>query len=265
MSMQPLKVENLYHKYGIVEVLNNISLSVQRGETLALVGPSGCGKSTLLHIIAGLLTQSEGRVEQPFARLACMFQSPRLLPWKSALDNIALGLKARRISKQQRQQQAGELARQLGLSADDLLKYPHELSGGMQSRVALARALLVEPELLLLDEPFSALDIGLKLELYQLLRRHIERKNTTVIMITHDLMEAVRLADNILMMAPEPGRILAEFPLTQPHAQRDDNWIYRTSVELMQQPMVRLGFELDGIGIGQQELPQPVAHGGCAP
>ena len=101
--MQTLKIKNLYHTYGIVEVLNNISLSVQSGETLALVGPFGCGKSTLLHIIAGLLTQSEGRIEQPFAQLACMFQSPRLLPWKNALDNIALGLKARRIGKQQRQ------------------------------------------------------------------------------------------------------------------------------------------------------------------
>ena len=265
MSMKQLKVDNLFHKYGIVEVLNNISLSVSSGQTLALVGPSGCGKSTLLHIIAGLLTHSEGHLEQPFEQLACMFQSPRLLPWKTALDNIALGLKARKISRLERQQRAIELAGQFGLTRDDLDKYPHELSGGMQSRVALARALLVSPELLLLDEPFSALDIGLKLELYQLLRRHVEEHGTTVIMITHDLMEAVRLADSILMMAPEPGRILAEFPMAQPHALRDDNWIYRTSVELMQQPLVRLGFQLDGVGISHEDMPQPVAHGGCAP
>ncbi len=263
--MKQLNIKNLYHKYGIVEVLNNISLSVNSGETLALVGPSGCGKSTLLHIIAGLLTQNEGRIEQPFEHISCMFQSPRLLPWKTALDNIALGLKARRIGKQERHQRATELALQLGLTTDDLNKYSHELSGGMQSRVALARALLVEPGLLLLDEPFSALDIGLKLELYQLLRRHVEQHQTSVIMITHDLMEAVRLADNILMMAPGPGRILAEFPMNQPHHLRDDNWIYLTSAGLLQQPLVRLGFELDGIGINREDESQPVAHGGCAP
>lgn len=263
--MKQLKIEQLYHKYGIVEVLNNINLGVRSGETLALVGPSGCGKSTLLHIIAGLLVHSEGQLQQPFATLACMFQSPRLLPWKTALDNIALGLKAQGTGKRERQQKAAVLAGQLGLATDDLHKYPHELSGGMQSRVALARALIVEPELLLLDEPFSALDIGLKLELYRLLRQHIERNRTTVVMITHDLMEAVRLADNILMMAPNPGRILAEFPMTQPHALRDDNWIYRTSAELLQQPLVRLGFELDGVGVNTEQLPQPVAHGGCAP
>lgn len=263
--MKRLLIENLYHKYGIVEVLNNISLEVRSGETVALVGPSGCGKSTLLHLIADLLTCSEGRIEQPFERVACMFQSPRLLPWQNARDNIALGLKARGMGRQQRQQQALELGLQLGLTADDLVKYPHELSGGMQSRVALARALIVEPDLMLLDEPFSALDIGLKLELYQLLRQHVEQKRTTVIMITHDLMEAVRLADRILVMAPEPGRILTQYPVAHPHAQRDDAWIYQTSAALLQEPLVRLGFELDGARPDDPELPPPVAHGGCAP
>lgn len=263
--MKTLVIERLYHKYGIVEVLNNINLEVRSGETVALVGPSGCGKSTLLHLVAGLLSCSDGRIHQPFARMACMFQSPRLLPWKNARDNIALGLKAAGIDKAQRHPQAQALAAQLGLTAEDLDKYPHELSGGMQSRVSLARALIVEPQLLLLDEPFSALDIGLKLELYQLLRRHVEHQNTTVIMITHDLMEAVRLADRILMMAPEPGRILAQYPLTRPHARRDDGWIYQTSAELLQEPLVRLGFGLDGVLPDAADIPQPVAHGGCAP
>jgi NitT/TauT family transport system ATP-binding protein len=263
--MKYLSIENLYHKYGIVEVLNNINLDVRSGETVALVGQSGCGKSTLLHLIAGLLTCSEGRIRQPFERLACMFQSPRLLPWQSAQDNIAQGLKARGMGRQERHQAAQILASRLGLAQEDLLKYPHELSGGMQSRVSLARALIVEPELLLLDEPFSALDIGLKLELYQLLRQHVEHKRTTVIMITHDLMEAVRLADRILMMAPEPGRILAQYPLEQPHEQRDDAWIYQTSAKLLQEPLVRFGFELDGPLPDNPELLQPVVHGGCAP
>lgn len=263
--MKYLLIEQLYHKYGIVEVLNNINLEVRSGETLALVGQSGCGKSTLLHLVAGLLTCSEGSIRQPFERMACMFQSPRLLPWQSALDNIALGLKARGVGRQARHSQAGALAMRLGLEDDDLHKYPHELSGGMQSRVSLARALILEPELLLLDEPFSALDIGLKQELYQLLRQHVEQKHTTVIMITHDLMEAVRLADRILMMAPKPGRILAQYPLEQPHAQRGDAWTYETGAKLLQEPLVRFGFELDGPLPQEHELPPPVTHGGCAP
>src|SRR5690606_532031 len=122
-------------------------------------------------------------------------QEPRLMPWKTALDNIALGLKALGIPKPVRRRRAAELGRRMGLSRDDLAKYPHELSGGMQSRVALARALATRPDLLLLDEPFAALDIGLKTELYELLSEQIERFNTAVLMITHDLMEAVRLAD----------------------------------------------------------------------
>lgn len=253
--MKQLQVHHLHHSYGTVEVLNNINFSVSSGETLALLGPSGCGKSTLLHIIAGLLPHSEGRLEQDFATLSCMFQSPRLLPWQTALDNIALGLKAQRTDKQERLQRASQLALQLGLTAADLTRYPHELSGGMQSRVALARALLVKPDLLLLDEPFSALDIGLKLELYLLLRQHIEHNHTAVIMITHDLMEAARLADYILMMAPNPGRILTELPLTQPHSQRDDSWIYQTSATLLQHPQVRLGFGLDAFGQHKDTTP----------
>src|SRR5690606_3643942 len=115
------------------------------------------------------------------------------------------------VPRQARQQQARHIAATLGLTFDDLGKYPHELSGGMQSRIALGRALIIKPDLLLLDEPFSALDIGLKLELYALLRQHITDRASAVLMITHDLMEAVRLADRIIMMAPSPGQIIAEF------------------------------------------------------
>lgn len=242
--MAVVSISNLSHKYGLDEVLTDINLSVRQGETLAIVGPSGCGKSTLLQCIGGLLEPSEGCVQLQHKTLAYVFQDPRLLPWKTSLDNLSLGLKALKVSKKERHLKAMKMGELLGLDEEDLSKYPHELSGGMQSRVALGRALLLQPDLLLLDEPFSALDIGLKLELYQLLRQQVQQLNTSVIMITHDLMEAVRLADRIIMMAPEPGRILEEFPLNHAHDLRNDQWIYLTSAQLMQEPSVRLGFDL---------------------
>lgn len=243
--MSLLRIDGLTHRFGLTEVLSDVALSLSAGQTLALVGPSGCGKSTLLHLVAGLLIPSEGRIDNAFDNIACMFQQPRLMPWKNAIDNIALGLKARGMATAGRRARAAGLARALGLDDDDLHKYPQELSGGMQSRVALGRALAIEPDLLLLDEPFSALDVGLKLSLYRYLRAEIDRRRTAVLMITHDLMEAVRLADRILMMAPDPGRIVHEFPLDRPHALRDDAWVYQTTGTLMQAPEVRLGFGLD--------------------
>lgn len=243
--MTALRIKNIYHKYGVIEVLNNINLSVKTGQTLAIVGPSGCGKSTLLHIIAGLLDPSEGVIKSDFNRHAVMFQSPRLLPWKNALDNLALGLKAKKISKKNRYEKALNIAKALGLNNEDLEKYPDELSGGMQSRVALGRALIIKPDLLLLDEPFSSLDIGLKLELYTLLRENIVDLNTTVIMITHDIMEAVRLADTILVMAPYPGRVIAKFDIDTAFEQRDNDWVYANSADLLRKPEVISGFGLN--------------------
>jgi NitT/TauT family transport system ATP-binding protein len=255
-----LRIRRLGHRFGLTEVLAGIQLDLTPGETLALIGPSGCGKSTLLNIVAGLVLPSEGSVENGFRRVACMFQQPRLLPWKSALDNIALGLKARGDSRASRGQQAAAMAQWLGLSADDMTKFPHALSGGMQSRVALGRALVLGPDLLLLDEPFSALDVGLKIELYGLLRSRVAEYRSAVLMITHDLMEAVRLADRVLMMAPGPGRLVREFVLAQPQAARSEAWIYQTAGELMQNREVRLGFGLAGAAAPAAAL---VSAGSC--
>lgn len=206
-----LHIRHLTHRYALTDVLQNVSLDLHAGETLALVGPSGCGKSTLLHIVAGLLTPAEGEVQSGFRGLGCMFQQPRLMPWKNTLDNIALGLKALGVPGVSRRVQAAQLALRLGLAEQDWHKYPHELSGGMQSRVALARALVTQPDLLLMDEPFAALDVGLKHELYGLLREQVAQRGTAVLMITHDLMEAVRLADRIVVMTAQPGRVLRAF------------------------------------------------------
>lgn len=239
-----LEVRGLGHAFARDEVLAGIDFEVRGGEVLALVGPSGCGKTTLLHLAAGLLSVQQGEVDNRFATIAFMFQQPRLLPWKSALDNIALGLKAAGVGRGERHRQARLLALRLGLAAHDLDKFPHQLSGGMQSRVALARALVLAPELLLLDEPFSALDVGLKEELYRLLLAHQRERGMGVLMITHDLMEAVRLSDAILVMAPAPGRIVVRFELARPSAARDDAWVYRHTAELLQVAAVRDSFGL---------------------
>lgn len=244
--MSALHLQGVGHRFALNEVLAGIDLDLSAGETVALVGPSGCGKTTLLNLVAGLLTGTDGRIDNRFSSVAYMFQQPRLLPWKNARDNIALGLKARGVARAERMRRAGALGVALGLTEDDLGKFSHALSGGMQSRVALARALALEPDLLLLDEPFSALDIGLKAELYALLLDQVEARGSAVLMISHDLMEAVRLADRIQMMALHPGRIVREFRLDHPKAMRDDSWVYHTTAELMQAPEVRAGF-----GLGQ--------------
>src|SRR5690606_29435116 len=145
--MNALHIRHLYHSYGITEVLADVDLDLYAGETLALVGPSGCGKSTLLHVIAGLLKPETIVMQSEFIGTACVFQEARLMPWKNAVDNIALGLKALGVPKLARRRQAMDQALRLGLQKEDMHKYPHELSGGMQSRVAMARALAINPEL----------------------------------------------------------------------------------------------------------------------
>ncbi len=239
-----LTVEGVGHAWGPTTVLEDIGFTVAAGETLALVGPSGCGKTTLLHLVAGLTTCAEGRIDNGFASTACVFQQPRLLPWKTARANVALGLTAQGLGRGPRRERAAAMALRLGLAAADLGKFPHELSGGMQSRVALARALVLDPLLLLLDEPFSALDIGLKTELYGLLTAQQARLGSAALMITHDLMEAVRLSDSVLVMQADPGRLVYRMTLQQPHAARDERWIHATAAELLQQPAVRRAFGL---------------------
>ena len=256
-----LRVHDLAHAFARDEVLSGIHFRVRAGEVVALVGPSGCGKITLLHLAAGLLTVQAGRVDNGFASTAFMFQQPRLLPWKSALDNVALGLKAAGVKRAERHFRARALALRLGLAHRDLDKFPHQLSGGMQSRVALARALVLAPELLLLDEPFSALDVGLKEELYRLLLDHQAERGMGVLMITHDLMEAVRLSDAILVMAPEPGRIVCRFELDRPAARRDDAWVYHHTAELLQTPAVRESFGMPPVVVAEGSSPQG-ARGG---
>ncbi|GAA3981689.1 ATP-binding cassette domain-containing protein [Comamonas faecalis] len=247
MTARQLLVHQLDHAYGATTVLEGITLAVPAGRTVALVGPSGCGKTTLLHLCAGLLDVQHGRIAQPFAPTAVMFQQPRLLPWMNTRDNIALGLKARGMLRAQRHRAAQDMALALGLTEASLLQFPAELSGGMQSRAALARALVLSPALLLMDEPFSALDVGLRYQLHQLLLEQQARTGMAVLLITHDLMEAVRLADDVLVMRPAPGRIVAHYQPPGAALGRGDTLVHQCAAELQQHPDVRAAFDLPAL------------------
>ena len=242
VSERKLEADNISHRFGLTDVLDQVSFTLAAGESAALVGPSGCGKTTLLHIVAGLLQQEKGKIHNQFQQPVVMFQEPRLLPWKRAADNIALGLKARGMARQQRQEQVLKTARQLGLQEGDLEKFPYELSGGMAQRVSLARALVMNPDLLLLDEPFSALDIGLREELQDLLVEHIENKQIAVLIVTHELMEAVRICDEIILLAPNPGRIVYRHQITIPRQERPRDVTFSETARLLQHPLVAATF-----------------------
>jgi len=261
--MTALQVHGLHHAYGPTPVLEGVDLDVPTGRIVALVGPSGCGKTTLLHLCAGLLAPQQGHIAQPFAPSALMFQQPRLLPWMSTLDNIALGLKAQGMACAERRHRATEAALALGLPAPSLAQFPAELSGGMQSRAALARALVLAPRLLLMDEPFSALDVGLRGQLHQLLLARQAAQGMAVLLITHDLMEAVRLADTVLVMAATPGRIVARYEPPGMALARGDALVYRCTAELQQHPEVRAAFGLPGPA--QEDGDGTIAHGHWQP
>ena len=248
-----LQATALEHHFGARQVLAPIDLALHPGQCVALVGPSGCGKTTLLHLCAGLLAVQEGALHNGFARTAVMFQQALLLPWLSTLDNIALGLKARGMPRAARQQQARAQAAALGLDALALRQYPHQLSGGMQSRAALARALVQSPDALLLDEPFAALDIGLKALMHRLLQTQRVQRSLAVLMITHDVAEAVTLADTVLVMAAHPGRIVWRLDLAQPPEQRGDAWVLRQTAALLAQAPVRAAFDLPASADGDAE------------
>src|SRR5215813_3958154 len=206
--------------------IERVSLEVRAGEFVAVVGPSGCGKSTILNLVAGLDRPSEGRillnsipVEGPNPTVGFMLQKDLLLPWRSIVHNVEFGLEARAISRSERRARALRELERCRLQ-DFAESYPYQLSGGMRQRAALARTLAIEPAIVLLDEPFSALDAQTKLILQQSFAQTIASSRITTLLITHDLMEAVIMSDRILVMSERPGRIVDEIPVDLPD--RDD-------------------------------------------
>jgi NitT/TauT family transport system ATP-binding protein len=243
--MARLKVENLTFSFGYETILEDINFEIHEGEMVSVVGPSGGGKTTLLRLCTGILDRQEGKIENSFETQAIAFQDPRLLPWKNVIDNIAFGLKSQGISKNKREDRAREIALKFDLEESDFTKFPKELSGGMSQRVSFARALVTKPKLLFLDEPFSALDIGLKRELQDHVMEMIANKEITIFFITHDIMEAIRLSDKILLLAPDPGRIIKSFTFDVPQIQRDDAYIYGQTAKLLSDREIIETFELE--------------------
>lgn len=209
-----LSLEQVRFLRGDETVLDGIDLSVPVGTICALMGPSGCGKSTLLAIAAGLLAPSSGTVHRLDNRPSIVFQDPRLLPWRSALDNVAFALKADRLPGPERRARARDMLAAVGLQGDDPAKYPRQLSGGMRQRTALARALVTEPSLLLLDEPFGALDPGLAQQMHRLVRDYVEQQGASALIVTHDPREALRIAERVLVLSAAPARGILDRNLT---------------------------------------------------
>jgi NitT/TauT family transport system ATP-binding protein len=209
-------------RYGDMTAVEGLDFEISPGEFVAIVGPSGSGKSTVLNLIAGLDTPSEGAVRLhgkavtgPSPSVGFMLQKDLLLPWRTVLGNVEFGLEARPVSAAERRRRAlAELDRcRLTEFAGS---YPRQLSGGMRQRAALARTLAIEPDLILLDEPFSALDAQTKLILQKSFARTIAEANITTVLISHDLQEAVSMADRIIVLSERPGRILETIKLDLP-------------------------------------------------
>ncbi|EIJ78199.1 ABC transporter related protein [Bacillus methanolicus PB1] len=199
------------------QVLQQVSFDLEKGEIISILGESGCGKSTLLNVIGGFEQADSGKVlldghivERPSRRCVMLFQNYGLLPWRSVLKNVELVLEDdAKIPANERREQAFHYLRLVGLH-DKANLFPHQLSGGMQQRVALARALAIQPELILMDEPFAALDTFNRYYLQDELLRLQDKEKTTVILVTHDIDEAIYLSDRILIMSANPGRIRRE-------------------------------------------------------
>ncbi|HRO10367.1 ABC transporter ATP-binding protein [Amaricoccus sp.] len=220
--MSLLELSGIGHAFFGRTVLEGISLAVAPGEIVALVGPSGSGKSTIAHIAAGLEEPRDGQVARRYARHAMVFQDPRLMPWATAAGNIGFPLRLARRPRRDRGASVLAAAARAGLEAEDLGKYPVELSGGMRQRVAIARALVVEPDFVYFDEPFTALDVALKRRMQDLVIEAARGARFAALFITHDLMEAIRISHRILVLDPYGRGIAGERWLPGQPGERDD-------------------------------------------
>lgn len=219
-----LELSGISKAFAAQQVLEDISLAVYRGEIVALLGASGGGKSTLLNIMSGLLPADSGELTlqgiaakqfQHWHRIAYLFQEDRLLPWRTVEKNVHFGLENSGLTAGESRQRVADALALVGLT-EFARHWPHQLSGGMRSRVALARSLVVQPQILLMDEPFSRLDPQTRSAMHDELLRIQQLTGMTVVLVTHDVEEAVVLADRVVILKPHPGRIHSVTPLTQP-------------------------------------------------
>lgn len=207
------RVEMRYHtKNGETVAVKDLSFSVKQGEFLAVVGPSGCGKTTLLSLAAGLLKPSAGKIKNGGVTFGYMLQKDELFPWRTIEKNVFLPLEIQRRNTPERRQKVLSLAEKYGLK-DFLKSFPRELSGGMRQRAALIRTLAAEPDVLLLDEPFSALDYQTRLNVCDDVYRIIKSEKKTAVLITHDISEAVSVADEAIVLSRRPATLVAEYAL----------------------------------------------------
>lgn len=226
-AIELVSVSKSYHtRDGRIDAVSDITFNIERGEFFTIIGPSGCGKSTVLSMIAGLSAQSSGTITvdgKPVKgpspeHIAVAFQDPGLLPWRSVLKNVELGLETRsEISKGKREDIAKKYLELVGLAGFEE-KYPHQLSGGMKQRVAIARCLSLDTDILLLDEPFGALDEQTRLIMGEELLKILTVASKTVLLVTHSIQEAVNLSDRVLVMSPRPGKIkrIVELEMERP-------------------------------------------------
>jgi NitT/TauT family transport system ATP-binding protein len=223
---EAIELNQVTHAYvndrGATLSVKDIRLSVHLGEFVSLVGPSGCGKTTVLSMISGLLAPTEGslsvfgeRVSGPHPKIGYMLQQDYLFPWKTIRANAMVGLDIRGLRSKENEEYTLHLLTEMGL-ADAMDRYPHQLSGGMRQRAALVRTLAVRPKILLLDEPFSALDYVTKLKLEDLVAETIRSYSMTAILVTHDINEAAAMSDRVFIMAKNPGRIRREITIPDP-------------------------------------------------
>jgi NitT/TauT family transport system ATP-binding protein len=221
-----VRLDSVSKRYGTgansLLALDGVSLSVRQGEFVCLLGASGCGKSTLLSLVAGLDDISGGTLDIGDRKVSMMFQEAALFPWLSVAGNVELPMRLRGVGKAERQQRGRELLDLVRLSgfAD---KRPHELSGGMRQRVALARALAQDADVLLMDEPFGALDAMTRDILHDELERIWRERELTVLFVTHNVREAVRLGDRVILLSSRPGRVIEDFGVKHPRPRRIDS------------------------------------------
>lgn len=240
MTGERFRLDNVSRAFGTVEALQNVSLTIRGGEFVAVVGPSGCGKTTLLNLLSGYDRPTSGVVERSGA-VRMVYQQDGLFPWRTAAQNIEIGL--RHVGDpEERARQRNEMLTLIGLEGFGD-HYPHQLSGGMRQRVELGRALAGETDILLMDEPFSALDYITRLRMRHELARVLHERPRTVVLVTHDIEEAAQLADRVIVLSGRPGRIRSERHLVLP---RPRELTHPEVVEAIHGVLVELGLERKG-------------------